>query len=134
MKSLIEVTKYNSYKSVKVLKTPNIKLPKNEQYLNHSDVWHWIVKIQYISNHLSKKNPENANLVILGITNQNHRFIALCIAGLSGFFYRSFFSLKWHGTKSYIVDLFIALLVRISSSLWCYAMNEPTGKTPSSVL
>ena len=38
------------------MKTPNIKLLKNEQYINHIDFWHSIIKIQYISNHLKPKN------------------------------------------------------------------------------
>ena len=38
------------------MKTPNIKLLKNEQYINHIDFWHSIIKIQCISNHLKPKN------------------------------------------------------------------------------
>ena len=38
------------------METPNIKLLKNEQYINHIDFWHSIIKIQYISNHLKPKN------------------------------------------------------------------------------
>ena len=45
-----------AYKSAKVMKTPNNKLLKNEQYINHIDFWHSIIKIQYISNHLKPKN------------------------------------------------------------------------------
>ena len=39
-----------------MIKTPNIKLLKNEQYINNIDFWHSIIKIQYISNHLKPKN------------------------------------------------------------------------------
>ena len=41
-----------------MVKSPNVKLPKNEHYLNASDVWYWIIKIQYISNHLKTKKNE----------------------------------------------------------------------------
>ena len=44
-----------------MIKTPNIKLLKNEQYINHIDFWHSIIKIQYISNHLKPKNFKECN-------------------------------------------------------------------------
>ena len=44
------------------MKTPNIKLLKNEQYINHIDFWHSIIKIQYISNHLKPKNFKECKL------------------------------------------------------------------------
>ena len=47
----------------KVVKSANIKLPKNEHYLNASDFLYWIIKIQYISNHLKPKNLKNLNLI-----------------------------------------------------------------------
>ena len=39
------------------------KIPKNEHYLNASDFLYWIIKIQYISNHLKPKNLKNLNLI-----------------------------------------------------------------------
>jgi hypothetical protein len=45
-----------------VIKTPNIKLLKNEQYINQIDFWHSIIKIQYISNHLKPNNFKECKL------------------------------------------------------------------------